>query len=58
MPLVYEGDSLVSAAWLDRVYAAAVDGVIVMLLTAPVMAVLVLTEAVHPPRYNGVTTAC
>lgn len=53
-PEARDPELLIPAAWISRVYAAAVDGAIVMLLTAPVMAVLVLTGAVHPPRYNGV----
>ena len=52
-----KGDYMVSSSWLNRVYAAAIDGAIVIGLTAPVMLILVLSGAVHPPRYNGQVSA-
>lgn len=52
----HASDAFEPAAWIERVYAAAVDGGIVLALTVPVMAILVLTGAVYPPRYNGVVS--
>lgn len=43
---------LVSATWLSRVYAAAIDAAIVIALTAPTMALLVWIGEVNPPIYS------
>lgn len=42
-----------SSSWLDRAYAAGIDALIVIGITAPVMALLVAIAAINGPRYNG-----